>query len=459
MKIDFNMTNNERYRYIMNNYDMRHVVAESLIKGMDCKLSNFNMKEPTIKLPVHYVDEHLSLLPDNLFPLNAIEEEGKYFIVNGVKVRKSRFFKQWLGCEIPTNTDGTHGELYFTVDPATMLGASDEEFVSWRSCYRPDGEHFDSCIHCAASPNVGMVMIVDSEQEKILGRRYAILVRDGENTALYLLPVYGNMPKKFRVSAQRWFIENIFNGESVTITKPGDNVGKKEECVSIPYVTGRGEFYNNMDNDDATEWWVDGSRWIISKNVDEYPDFVVDLPEWWNLRETGQHQCCHCEKWFYGNLSSIINESPVCPSCFRSLYVYSSYHDAWVIRSQCVEIMLKNRTTTWVLQDSISAETARIHYVSTTDVNDIRAIVMSRFHVGIAVPKHGYRIGYLHVNKNDMWDKKLEVHDSYMLSFIDGIDILNIIIIDRSIQDTRPILMMFQNIITDELAKEAARVQ
>lgn len=379
MIIDVKMNNDERAEYIADNYSIGYNRARFIADCLNGKLKNFNMEHPTVPLPLHHVDEHLSLIPSAILDRNVISEDGKYFIVNGEKIRKSRFFKQWLGCDIPLDTDGTSGKLYFTVDPAIMLAASDEEFVSWSSCYRPGGEHWYSCVHCAASPNVGMVMILDSDHEKILGRRFAILVRAVGEASIFLLPVYGNMPKQYRVSAQRWFIQHIFNNDGYSIVSGSVDMREAEEFVVVPYVKGSGEFeaYPPAEDDDC-DWWLDATQWIIRTRNTQLPSFTVELPDWLRVsNSTGLCACC-------GNSSPISSmwesyDGYICDWCKSRHYVYSPYLGLYIKSAESKKVVLATGSEGIVHNGVITIDNIRTCRIFAPSTSVIREIIDAFF--------------------------------------------------------------------------------
>lgn len=319
-------------------------VAEFLRGQAIHKQRHFGISGDVHEIPMVKVTEHLDLIPECILENNTITEDAKYFVLNGQKVKKNRFFQQWFGCDIPTRADGTSGRLIFTTDPAWILQASDDRVVSWSSCYRPSGDYWSSCIHTAASPEMGMLLIL-RDDGTIMGRRFVIGIKnpDGKITAIMLLRIYGNMPKRYIAAADKWLAENIIGDPNVNVAESQYRLDDIMNGVKIPALCSSNGWSRWQPEFDyyPEEWWMDGAtRAILSGEHNEDARYYVNLPEWWDEDSYITRMACeYCGQRLHDDDVCYISDTPLCEDCRDQNYVWSEYHDDYVHRDNVVEVI------------------------------------------------------------------------------------------------------------------------
>lgn len=350
-------------------------IKEDIVDFMDSvqsvKMQHFGLSELTVEIPINKnIEEHLHLIPENILNLNTISEEGNYFILNGVKVRKNRFFKNWMGCDIPTKSDGTQGRLYFTVDPMWMLRASDPNSVSWRSCYRPNGEYWHSCIHTAASPQFGMLMIVNDKCQ-IMGRRFVLGAAEPcqEIGELLMLPIYGNMPHRYVAIADEWFIKNILGGEGIVVDVD-HHLNELMRNVSIPFMTSSNGWrchtpdYFNYPN----EWWIDGAKRGIVKDTKTQARVNVELDEWWD-KDYSYCSCDYCGSRVSDNSITSVEDDYICENCLQSYFFWSEYRGEYIRQDESMEYITRKLSIDYCIEEFDIPDRVEIRVLRILDTN------------------------------------------------------------------------------------------
>ncbi|HPC25289.1 MAG TPA: hypothetical protein PLQ59_07245, partial [Fervidobacterium sp.] len=117
----------------------------------------------------------------------------------------------------------TSGRLFLTIDPEWFRLCSDKDFVSWNSCFSPDGCYHLVPYEFSTSISIMMAMITNSDMTRIIGRKWVVIPyrkdRSGEKEKIVKVPEilclksYGTFPVTYQQAVSRWIIENIFEDE------------------------------------------------------------------------------------------------------------------------------------------------------------------------------------------------------------------------------------------------------
>lgn len=154
--------------------------------------------------------------------------DPNYFIFNDKTRIKKRAILQELMMpdsykKYVQSIGDTSGRLFLTIDPEWFRLCSDKNFVSWNSCFSPDGCYHLVPYEFSTSISIMMAMITNSDMTRIIGRKWVVIPyrkdRSGEKEKIVKVPEilclksYGTFPVTYQQAVSRWIIENIFEDE------------------------------------------------------------------------------------------------------------------------------------------------------------------------------------------------------------------------------------------------------
>lgn len=199
----------------------------------------------------------LDALGDHIRDFNEVDSSDKnYFVFNNkIRVKKRAFLKEILtdDCykkEIEAIRDTT-GRLFITIDFYWFLRCSDQDYVSWSSCFAPDGCYHLVPYEFATGKGMMMAMITNTDMTKIIGRKWIAIPEDKENyekvREILCLKSYGTFPVPYQQGLTRWIIEHIFNDKKenwkVYSYKSDQGViSELESNVSVERMCGGGRY-------------------------------------------------------------------------------------------------------------------------------------------------------------------------------------------------------------------------
>lgn len=258
--------------------------AEKAYEVAETKRSMHGLSSLTVAVPVVYENCLLELLPSLFTAINEVREEGKYFLVNGKKLKKLTLFEMLMTPETISSLDlnGTTGKLWLTVDPLWFYRATwTNEWINAQSCFKPTGQHHASCWANMLSLNYMLAMVTDSEMTKVIGRRWIILPHTDDGglaqVALFLRR-YGDLNMAHQRSMSDWICTNIFHKDKkdCRIVDSGQELGDVEKSIYIPcYNSGYGSYKKDHDSDTYFgNWWTDNSNVIVTGEKD-IPDVML----------------------------------------------------------------------------------------------------------------------------------------------------------------------------------------
>lgn len=199
----------------------------------------------------------LDALGDHIRDFNEIDSSDKnYFVFNNkIRVKKRAFLKEILtdDCykkEIETIRDTT-GRLFITIDFCWFLRCSDPYYVSWSSCFAPNGCYHLVPYEFATGKGMMMAMITNTDMTRIIGRKWIAIPEDKENyekvREILCLKSYGTFPVQYQQGLTRWIIEHIFddkkeNWKVYSYKSDREIIGKLESNVSVERKCGGGRY-------------------------------------------------------------------------------------------------------------------------------------------------------------------------------------------------------------------------
>lgn len=202
-------------------------------------------------------DIFLDALGYHIRDFNEVDSSDKnYFVFNNkIRVKKRAFLKEILTdvCykeEIETIRDTT-GRLFITIDFYWFLRCSDPDYVSWSSCFAPNGCYHLVPYEFATGKGMMMAMITNTDMTRIIGRKWIAIPEDKENyekvREILCLKSYGTFPVLYQQGLTRWIIEHIFNDKKenwkvYSYKSDQEIIGKLESNVSVERVCGGGRY-------------------------------------------------------------------------------------------------------------------------------------------------------------------------------------------------------------------------
>ena len=196
-------------------------------------------------------------LGDHIKDFNEVDSSDKnYFVFNNkIRVKKRAFLKEILtdDCykkEIEAIRDTT-GRLFITIDFYWFLRCSDPDYVSWSSCFAPNGCYHLVPYEFATGKGMMMAMITNTDMTRIIGRKWIAIPEDKKNyekvREILCLKSYGTFPILYQQGLTRWIIEHIFNDKKenwkvYSYKSDQEIISKLESNVSVERVCGGGRY-------------------------------------------------------------------------------------------------------------------------------------------------------------------------------------------------------------------------
>lgn len=165
----------------------------------------------------------------NFISNNAVTETAKYVLINGQKLKKNKFLTTFFpSLKNKFDKDTTTGRLILSVDSDDFFKCSHEQFVSWRSCFSPDGCYNHSVPAFICAPTVLIAIITNSDESKIIGRRWIIIV----GKLIFFLKSYGTFPINYQ-RALSTYISNHYLGLDKKDVRIYENDDARDVCQYI----------------------------------------------------------------------------------------------------------------------------------------------------------------------------------------------------------------------------------
>ena len=320
-------------------------------------------KKLTVEIPLTYAPdvEMLKYLPSSITRYNVIEEDIKYFNINGNKVKKMSFLKQILvkdrfeSVEVEASTTG---KMLLTMDHEWFKKCSDPKYTSWESCFSPNGCNRHCPHEYATSPNILMALIVNSDESKMIGRRFVAIPFDDDSeeelaSGIFFMRCYGTFPVHYQRSLSDFIISKLFESTKGE-WKKAEGPEEMEDSVYVEAFESGGRWKRIRKPGINDKIWFDGCQHVFidpekydtksfNKIVfrNELDVFNYDQEDN-DDQEDDYFECRICEEETQDRncetvLQSWNNYIDICVDCFNENYIVER-HGCYALRENCFAI-------------------------------------------------------------------------------------------------------------------------
>jgi len=253
--------------------------------------------------------ELLEYIPEEISEHNEISEEGRYFIINGNKVKKVAFLQELLPKKDYNKLcyTNTSGKLLLTIDPEWFEICSDRSYCSWTSCFSPNGENWFCPYEYSLSKHCLLALIVNDDESKIIARRFIFIPEDEDGNMGNIILFnrhYGTFPVSYQRELSNFIISRIFGenkdnwGYEFTEEDNGNEIVTEFERNTS--VEGIGNHYGSWNRDFSyyedrdcyrSKIWIDFANYLFYRKPIEQGRYLISFH---NSLEMEHCSACDC---------------------------------------------------------------------------------------------------------------------------------------------------------------------
>jgi len=285
---------------------------------------------------------------------NVIVETEKYIEVNGINYTKSKFLDIYFeNRKHQLINNDTSGKLILSGMVDDFLRCSHEDFTTWESCFAPDGCYKQSVLAFIKSKQVIMALITNSDNTKIIGRRWLIVIED----MIFGLYTYGTFPASYDIATKQYLEKTFFDGKKINYISKDDAYEIIKYIGSSTSSTGWGLRYGGSEDYEGVggaETYIDNPLYLISTKTEseimervEENDTCLDISR---INNIDMCECAHCGDSVHEDdaYRGFDGTQYCCEDCRDAECVYSDIEDDYINRYNASQIY-SNQELIWVL--------------------------------------------------------------------------------------------------------------